>query len=104
VKWAIRCAAAISAIALLAGTLGAQGTASTRGSIASVTGDRIYVAIGNERVCVLEMIQPCPWCQEGVSVIVRPVGPVTVTLEPETSPPVSRVRKVKAFVIHDAPL
>jgi hypothetical protein len=102
VKWSVPCVAAIAATVLFAGILSAQGAASTRGIIASVMGDRIHVAISNERTCILEMIQPCSWCLEGVSVILRPDGPVKVTLEPETSSAVPGVRKTKAFVIHDA--
>lgn len=101
-KWAVPCVAAIAAMVLFAGILSAQRTADTRGTIASVMGDRIHVAISDQRTCILEMIQPCSWCLEGVSVILRPDGPVKVTLEPETSLTVPGVRRRKAFIIHDS--
>lgn len=68
------------------------------GPIETISGDYIYVN-GQRGRHVLEMLEDCPWCQEGLVVLVRFQPPVRATIRPfEES---SRGRILRALVIKD---
>lgn len=94
------CAIFAVTFGLLSEPLMALGPGYTTGTIAGVMGDRIHVAVSDERTWILDLIQPCSWCEEGVEVIVRPAGPARVTVERDLPPGVRRTDRVTAFVVN----
>lgn len=94
------CAVFVATLGLVSEDLMGQGPGYTTGIIAGVMGDRLQVAVSDESTWILDLIQPCSWCQEGVQVIMRPAGPVRVTLERDIPSGIQRTDTVSAFVIH----
>jgi hypothetical protein len=94
------CTATVTIMALFSGSVMGQRLGYTKGTIVAVAGDRIQVTVSDDHFWTLDLIQPCSWCEEGVSVLMWPDGPVRVTVERDLPAEVRRSERVKAFVIH----